>query len=71
MLLGFHVPIYDVIFAAHKNAGRSIKTVGRSQLTTGNLNQQICARIGRFTPFSNDMIEAQVQLIIRQHLTNG
>lgn len=68
MLLFVHMPIYDVVFTTNKDTGGPIKSIGRRHLATRDLNEEICTRISGFTPFPNNVVKTEVQLIISQHL---
>ena len=63
-----HVSVNDVVFAAYKHTRRSIITVRSRELTTGYLHKQVGARVGRFAPFSYNVIETEVQFVVCQHL---
>src|ERR1700683_1589652 len=68
MLRRIHMTINNVVFATHQHARRSIETVRRRQLTTWNLDKQICPWICRLTPFAYNMIQTQVKLVVCEHL---
>jgi hypothetical protein len=68
VLLFIHVSIYDMILTAYEDTGRTVESVRRSELTTGNLNQKVGPRVRRLAPFAYDMIQTEIKLVIRQHL---
>ena len=58
----------DVVFATYKHPRWAIESVRCCELPTRNLHEKICSRISRFAPFSYDMVETEVELVIREHL---
>jgi len=58
----------NVVFAAHQHARWSIETIRRRQLTTRNLDEEICPWICRLAPFTYNMIQTQVEFVVCQHL---
>ena len=60
--------VNDMVFAAYKHTRGSVITVRGRELATGDLHEQVGAWVRGFAPFSYDMVETEVQFIVRQHL---
>ena len=63
-----HVAIHDMVFAAYKHTRGSVITVRGRELAAGDLHEQVGAWVRGFAPFSYDMVETEVQFVVRQHL---
>ena len=63
-----HMSVNDMVFAAYKHTRGSVITVRGRELATGDLHEQVGAWVRGFAPFSYDMVETEVQFIVRQHL---
>ena len=68
MLRRVHMAVDDMVFAAYKHTGRTVKPLRCCKLATRYLHKEIGSRIGRFTPFPHDVIQTKVELVIRKHL---
>jgi hypothetical protein len=64
MLGSVHVSVDDVIFATDQDTGGTIESFRRRQLPTRYLNKEIGPWIRWLAPFSHNMIEAQVELVV-------
>ncbi len=61
----------NVVLAAYKHPRRAIKPVRCCELSTRYLHEEVRSRVGGFTPFSHDVVETKVKLVIREHLRGG
>lgn len=68
MLWSIHVSIYDMVFAANQHTRWPIITVGRRQLTTRDLNEKVRSWVRWLTPFADNVIQAEVEFVICEHL---
>jgi hypothetical protein len=63
-----HVPVDDVVLAAHEHARGPLKAFGRGHLAAGDLYEQVRARICRLAPLANNVVEPKVKFVVCQHL---
>lgn len=71
MLWCIHVTVDNVVFATYKHSRRAIESIGCCKLPTRYLHEKVRPRVGRFAPFSYDVIETEVKLVICEHLCGG
>ena len=58
------ISIDDVVFRTHKYTRRTVKSLGRCELTTWDLDKEVRLGIRGLTPLSYDMIEAQIKFVV-------
>ena len=52
------MPIDDVVLAADEYAGWAVEAIRGSQLTAGNLYEEVGTRVGRLAPFADDVVQS-------------
>jgi hypothetical protein len=64
MLRCFGISINYVVFRAYKYARGTIRSLGGGELATWNLYEEVRPGIRGLAPFSYDVIEAQIELVV-------
>jgi hypothetical protein len=64
MLRCVSVSIDDVVFRAHEYTRRTIEPLGRRKLTAWHLYEEVSLGIRGLTPFSYNVVEAQIQFVV-------
>jgi len=62
------MPVNDMVFTAHKDTRGSIELSRRRELSARYLYQKIGTRVCRFAPFSDYMVETEIEFVIGKHL---